>query len=174
MRSPFRVCPSCGSAAIRWLDDRYWNCPGCGFTYYHNVAAAVGVFVVRDGSVLLLWRAMEPAAGKLALPGGFVDPAESAEEAAARECREETGWTPSRLSYLASFPNTYEYRSVTYATCDLFYVAAALDLLDADIRVDPAESRGFRWVDPRAFDPAALAFPSARKALAAYLASRKP
>lgn len=44
-----------------------------------------------EWNVLLIQRAHEPFAGKWAFPGGFVDEKESAEEAALRELKEETG-----------------------------------------------------------------------------------
>lgn len=49
--------------------------------------------VVRDGSgrVLLVRRANEPSRGLWSLPGGRIEPGESARDAAAREVREETG-----------------------------------------------------------------------------------
>ncbi len=57
------------------------------------VAADV-VALVPDGEaslVLLVERGNEPYLGMLALPGGFVDPGETAERAARRELAEETG-----------------------------------------------------------------------------------
>lgn len=49
--------------------------------------------VVRDdsGRVLLVRRANEPSRGLWSIPGGRVEAGESAEEAARREVREETG-----------------------------------------------------------------------------------
>ena len=49
--------------------------------------------VVRDeaGRLLLVRRGREPAAGLWSLPGGRIEPGETATEAAAREVREETG-----------------------------------------------------------------------------------
>ena len=49
--------------------------------------------VVRDarGRVLLVRRANEPSRGLWSVPGGRIEPGESAREAAAREVREETG-----------------------------------------------------------------------------------
>jgi 8-oxo-dGTP diphosphatase len=49
--------------------------------------------VVRDsaGRLLLIRRGHEPSLGLWSLPGGRIDPGESAADAAAREVREETG-----------------------------------------------------------------------------------
>jgi 8-oxo-dGTP diphosphatase len=49
--------------------------------------------VVRDqeGRLLLVRRGHEPGLGTWSLPGGRIEPGESAAEAAAREVREETG-----------------------------------------------------------------------------------
>ena len=56
--------------------------------------AVDSVVFTCDGSivkVLLIRRKQEPFVGKYALPGGFVEAAESAEEAVLRELQEETG-----------------------------------------------------------------------------------
>ena len=49
--------------------------------------------VVRDtsGRVLLVLRANEPSRGMWSIPGGRIEPGESARAAAVREVREETG-----------------------------------------------------------------------------------
>ncbi|MFJ4789353.1 NUDIX hydrolase [Streptomyces sp. NPDC088794] len=57
------------------------------------VTVDLAVLTIRSGAlhVLLVERGQEPYAGHWALPGGFVEPSESAETAARRELAEETG-----------------------------------------------------------------------------------
>lgn len=65
------------------------------FSYdYPRPALTADVIVVTREAipkVLLIQRKSDPFAGKWAIPGGFVDAEESAEQAAQRELHEETG-----------------------------------------------------------------------------------
>jgi len=49
------------------------------------------VIIKKDGRILLIKRANEPFRGFWALPGGYIEWDESAEDAAKREVEEETG-----------------------------------------------------------------------------------
>ncbi|MBN1243364.1 MAG: NUDIX domain-containing protein [Spirochaetales bacterium] len=164
----FKRCPNCGAEGVEWVGDRFWRCPSCRFEYFHNVAAAAGVIVDSGGGVLLFERTREPSRGLLALPGGFVDPGERAEDAAMRECREELGWTPSSLSFLATFPNRYEWNGVPYSTCDLFFSTRAEGLHVAELRMDETEGRSPVIVPFMEINYARLAFESTRRALRLY------
>lgn len=57
----------------------------------------------QDLKILLVQRAYEPFAGWWAMPGGFVDPDESLEDAARRELTEETGVRDVFLEQLYTF-----------------------------------------------------------------------
>jgi ADP-ribose pyrophosphatase YjhB (NUDIX family) len=177
----FRFCPKCGAGGeieaegIRrgpaFLDGKRWLCPACGFELYHNVATAAGLILDGPGGIVFLERAKEPGAGKLGLPGGFVDPGESAEDALHRECLEEIGWAPPELSYLGSFPNAYPYRGLVYRTCDLFFhyrlpEGAALP----ELSLRDGEARTVRILPLAGIRAEDLAFPSAVRALEAYAA----
>ncbi|MBQ9630263.1 MAG: NUDIX domain-containing protein [Treponema sp.] len=120
----FLLCPKCASKKIKSVDGRKWQCPDCGFDLYNNTASAVGIIISdKKNSVLLERRAKDPRKGFLALPGGFVDYDETAEDAARRECLEELALPVENIQYVCSYPNTYEYKNIVYKTCDLFFSA---------------------------------------------------
>ncbi|TGV62197.1 NUDIX domain-containing protein, partial [Mesorhizobium sp. M2D.F.Ca.ET.160.01.1.1] len=56
-----------------------------------NILPAVSVAVVRDSTVLLVKRALQPSQGLYAFPGGKVEAGETLQDAAQRELMEETG-----------------------------------------------------------------------------------
>jgi 8-oxo-dGTP diphosphatase len=86
-------CPVCGTPLGR--EVRFGRsrpvCPGCGYVHFCDPKVAAIALIEQDGQVLLTRRAAEPAKGRWTLPGGFVDCDEDPRDAAARECREETG-----------------------------------------------------------------------------------
>lgn len=133
MPNDFNCCPMCRSTNIKNIlnprskdSTRKWTCPECGFDLYCNIAAAVGLILYdNDFNVLFEVRAKNPRKGYIVIPGGFVDADERAEDAVIREAREEVGLEISEndITYLTTFPNTYEYRNITYKTCDIFFAA---------------------------------------------------
>ena len=76
-----------------------------------------------ENKFLFLRRAKDPGAGKLDMPGGFVDFGETAEEALRRELREELMIESVELSYFTSAPNDYLYLNVPYQTLDFYFAA---------------------------------------------------
>ena len=135
MKNDFNFCPHCGGKGIRNVNMRCWQCADCGFVLYHNVAASVAVIVQdNSGAILFEVRAKEPKRGMLCLPGGFVEPKESLENACVRECVEEIGVKPLNLKYMGTFPNTYEYNGILYNTCDAFFIATVPDNAVFDIQ----------------------------------------
>lgn len=118
----FNYCPVCGSKHFYVYDEKAKKCADCHFIYYFNPSAAVACFIRNPhGELLFVRRAAEPAKGTLDLPGGFVDPYESAEDAVRREVREETQLEISEIRYLFSIPNIYRYAGFDVHTVDLFY-----------------------------------------------------
>ncbi len=162
-RTFFQHCPRCGLPAPEVLPKAPFYCERCSFLYYFNPAIAAAALILReDGAALFIRRSKDPGRGKLAMPGGFIDPGESAEEGLRREVREEVNLELDRLEYFGSFPNEYAYRGVTYQVLDLYFFAKtnldhqakALDDVDA-----------FEWVLPASVDLNQIAFSSMRTAL---------
>jgi 8-oxo-dGTP diphosphatase len=57
---------------------------------YRNPTPTVDIILQRDSKILMMRRKKDPFKGQLALPGGFINEGETAEEAARREAIEET------------------------------------------------------------------------------------
>ena len=119
----FNHCPSCSSTHFDYNNNLKFHCHDCDFVLYHNIAAAVALVFTFDNKILFTVRNVDPDKGKLDLPGGFIDPNETAEEAACREIEEELGFeiNPSDLRYVTTTPNDYLYKNVAYRTLDIFY-----------------------------------------------------
>lgn len=165
----FRCCPNCGAPELSYQAPNRYNCPSCTFVFYQNNAAACGAILTYHGNILLLVRGKQPALGKLDLPGGFIDPGESAEEALQREIMEGIGLEARNLRYFSSAPNLYEYRGVRYPTCDLIFTG---ELPHPPRAIQESEISGWILEEPGRLDLDRIAFPSIRGALEGFLRGR--
>lgn len=183
MENDFNLCPKCGSKKIQNKNNRKWFCPDCQFDLYNNVAAAAGVIISdKNNNVLFEIRAKEPRKGFAALPGGFIDADETAEEAAKRECCEEIGADVQNIKYVCSFPNTYEYRGIVYKTCDMFFTAELagqyedMETLIKSLKAEESEvtSLVYYKIDSEEdVDLIPIAFDSSKKTLKKWVRERK-
>ena len=172
----FQYCPSCGSKKNQFKVNRF-HCPDCGFTYYHNTAAATGCIIQTGEKIILLVRDKEPSLAKLDIPGGFVDPGEGLLEGLLREIREELNWEPpippgkplaEFFTLFASFPNLYPYKGIDYNTCDIFFTVSVPGLSEKDLTPEAGEIAAIRFVKPDEIDNNDLAFDSTRRAIKAF------
>lgn len=89
----YRYCPQCAHA----LEDRLVEgklrrvCPACNFIYFPDPKVAVVALIEQAERVLLIRRAVDPARGLWALPGGYMDAGEMPKDALQREVQEEVG-----------------------------------------------------------------------------------
>lgn len=163
-----KFCPKCGNESLNWDGEKKWNCKVCDFILFHNVAGAVAVVIKCGDEILLTRRNQEPKKGKLDLAGGFVDPKESAEETCARELFEEMKMRIdiSKLKYLASLPNIYEYKNIIYNTLDLFYEYESDEKFEVNLEI--SEISETIWLKIQDINPDDIAFDSQRIFLQKY------
>jgi len=121
------------------------------------VTVDVLVFTIREDAlqVALIKRGIEPFKGSWAIPGGFVLPHESLEEAAAREVREEAGVTDVFLEQLYTFgrpDRDPRCRTITVA----YYALVPSVHIHLSASTDAAEASWFpvKRLPPLAFDHA--------------------
>ncbi len=99
-----KFCSDCGSKLEERKANLEWYCTSCkNYSYANPVPTIDAILVDENGKILVGRRNADPKKGKLNLPGGFVDPDETFEEAIRRELKEELGLDSS------------DYRGLTYA-----------------------------------------------------------
>lgn len=160
-------CPRCGSPDYVFSQCSTGgtrHCDACGHRDYNNPITAVAAFIIDPlDRVLLIRRAKDPARGKLAPPGGFVDAGESLEQAVHREISEEIGLGITDLRYLVSAPNSYVYDGCSRPVCDVFFTARARSF---DVVLQRDEATDWQLQPLANINPENLAFDSMRHALA--------
>jgi ADP-ribose pyrophosphatase YjhB (NUDIX family) len=105
---------------------------------------AASVALVRKVDVLLIQRNRAPSEGLWTLPGGRLEPGETAEQCAIREVKEELGL------------DVYALRPVRILRFKQFHLQVfGTQAFEGEITRDPTEIRAWRWVRPeqlRGFD----------------------
>ena len=168
--SQFSLCPRCGRDALERHSEKSVSCSACGFLFFFNTGAAVVALITDpEGRLLVTKRALDPAQGTLDLPGGFVDPHETAEAALSREIREEINLEIRSLRYLFSVPNIYDYAGVRYHTVDL---AFACEVRDLNMRRPGDEVAEILFLQPEELDASAFGLKSMREVIARFIAGR--
>ena len=164
-------CPQCGTSNLQWENNRKWLCSHCNFVLYHNVAGAVAVLLTHKDEILFTRRNQEPKKGLLDLPGGFVDPEESAEETCRRELKEELqiDLNLSNLQYKASLPNTYLYKDILYNTLDLFFEYPIQSKFEFSL--EESEINEAVWIKKSEINLDEIAFDSQKKFFKKFLSS---
>lgn len=98
---------------------------------------AASVAIVRRVDLLLIQRNRPPSEGLWTLPGGRLEPGETAEQCAIRELKEELGLTVYALRPLLVLRHG-AFRLQTFAT----------QAYDGELVADAQEIRDWRWVRP--------------------------
>lgn len=167
----FIYCPKCGSDSFKSGDrGRSFRCEACRFIFFINNSAAVACLIFNSlGELLLTRRAFEPNKGMLDLPGGFVEPMETAEDAVIREIKEELNLDITKMYYLVSFPNLYPFSKIVVPTVDLAFICET----DHFSQMKPGDDvASIEFISPEKIDLTALCSDSMKQIIQFYLLKR--
>ncbi|MFO7569709.1 MAG: NUDIX hydrolase [Smithellaceae bacterium] len=166
MKKKRKFCPHCGGQITKKKEDTVVRdcCSMCHSFFYDNPLPVVSAIVEESREILLVKRDRAPFKGYWCLPTGFAESGENIEAAALRELQEETG-LKGRITRLLDVDS---YKSRFYG--DLLFLTFVARRVSGKVLAgdDSAQARFWPIEDmPR------LAFRSNRRALAAYMQSKK-
>ena len=133
-----RFCGSCGGPMEDKPGERARFCPVCNIVRYPRVSPAVIMRITRGREILLGRQAFWPQ-GMYSVLAGFVEPGENAEEAVAREVREEAGIEIANVRYFASQP---------WALPDSLMLGFTAEYLSGELLTDSPELEKVGWFTP--------------------------
>lgn len=90
----FSFCPTCQNPLRKQFENEFLRlvCDKCADVIYPGPKVGVAVIIEAFNKVVLVRRKYEPYQGKWCFPSGYMEIGETAEEAAIREVKEETGF----------------------------------------------------------------------------------
>lgn len=98
-----QYCGACGNKTQASTIDRALVCEPCDAHYYPRISPCV-IGLIKRGDQCLLARGVRLPEGLYSTLAGFIEPGESAEDAFAREVKEEVGLSIANISYVGSQP----------------------------------------------------------------------
>lgn len=120
-KAVYKFCPRCGRDLIP-QEGNSLKCSGCNIYTFLNAAACAAVIIENEkGEILLSKRKYDPGKDRWDIPGGFCEPYETAEQAAKREMEEELDIQVEIETFIADFPNKYNYQGLEVATLEIFF-----------------------------------------------------
>lgn len=131
-----RFCATCGISSQPVRGGAVRQCPACETEHYPRVDPVVIMLAVKDDMALIGRQANFPRNMWSAL-AGFIEPAETLEEAVARELFEEVGVRVGAVHYLGSQPWPFP------STLMLGAIAEARDF---SLEIDGQEIAEARWI----------------------------
>lgn len=162
----YRFCPACGAPLglqrLRPDEPERLTCSTCSGVVYLDPKVVACVIVEIDGKVLLMRRKRPDDSHRWLLPGGYVDEGEPVEQAAIREIREEVSLDVTLDGLVGVF---------SYAGWPPVIIVYSARLDRAEPRAGE-ETEALDLFAPGEIPWDALAFPSTRDALQAYVQGR--
>ncbi len=132
-----QYCGVCGNPTTESTSDRACICTECDARFYPRISPCV-IGLVKRGDQCLLGRGARHPEGMFSTLAGFIEPGESAEEAFAREVKEEVGVNIENIQYFSSQPWPFPGQLM---------IAYTADYAGGEIVVDGVEILEANWFD---------------------------
>ena len=136
-----RFCSRCGAASEPYLDDFSARCPRCDYHQYPRISPCIIVLIRRQGEraeQCLLAHAAHYNTERYSTLAGFIEAGETAEQAVAREVREEVGVEVTNIRY---------WKSQSWPFPHSLMLAFYADYAGGEIRPDGVEILKADWFD---------------------------
>jgi len=166
MKKTRKFCLYCGGQITKKKEDHVLRdcCSNCHSFFYDNPLPVVSAIVDESRQILLVKRDRAPFKGHWCLPTGFAEAGESIEAAALRELQEETGLKGRIIRLL----DVDSYKSRFYG--DLLFLTFVAEKAGGRLVAGDDSAQARFWPIDK-IPP--LAFRSNRRALEAYIKSKK-
>jgi NAD+ diphosphatase len=128
-------CSNCGARTQMSLGGWKRECPSCKTEHFPRTDPVV-IMLVTDGERCLLGRQKQFAAGMWSCLAGFVEPAETIEDAVRREIREEAGVECTDVKYYKAQPWPFPYSLM---------IGCTARAVTTELNVDRNELEDARW-----------------------------
>lgn len=165
LKQQYKFCFNCGGK-LESKEGKILRCSSCSKNTYIDPSPTNGAIIENEkGEIMLVRRAKDPKKGYWDIPGGFINPGETAEESTVRELREELGANQIELEYLGTESDTYEYQGTVYPVLAFVFKAkiSTKNLSPAD---DVTEIKFFT---PKALPFDKIAFEGVKRALKKFI-----
>lgn len=133
----FRHCPDCGTELIRHEggSKSVPYCEACRRSWYPVSLPCVICLVVNEYNEIALIKQTYATENKVCV-AGFIEQGETAEQAAVREVREETGLEPVSVQYISSY---------YYKKSDDLMLGFVVRVNKSEFSIQPEEVESAAW-----------------------------
>jgi len=156
-----RYCCRCGAPTERHKSDLAAHCERCNYQQYPRISPCI-IVLIRHGERCLLAHAAHYGPGRYSTLAGFIEAGETAEEAVAREVREEVGVEVHNIRY--AFSQSWPF---PHALMLGFYA----DYAGGEIQPDGVEILDAQWFDRDQFPDLPPPFTISRRLINGFLES---
>lgn len=133
-----KFCSACGTKLIPHTTQTAMECPSCKQIFFPRIEPCIIVLIYK-GDKILLARHTKRNQDIYACIAGFIEAGESAEQAVAREIKEEVGITVKNIKYKGS---------QSWPFPDQLMLGYTAEYESGDIKLQTEEISDAQWFDP--------------------------